>query len=168
MPVPSDRRLPDRPSLAQLRKQAKEHLKALRVSDPSAQLAAAQHALALEYGFDSWPKLVHHVQSLQPGGGMLQPAALKSGEKLLWSSGRGTDVWALFQACAAGDLKTVQALIAKDPSLARAHYDYRKPLYFAVRENRLDVVRFLLEHDYNPLDLWVDDGPLEIADRKSV
>ena len=94
---------------------------------------------------------------------MLQPAALKSDRKLLWSPGRGTDVWALIQACAAGDLAAVRALIAQDPSLARSHYDYRKPLYFAVRENRLDVVRFLLDHDHNPLDLWVDDDPIEIA-----
>ena len=94
---------------------------------------------------------------------MLQPAELKSDQKLLWSQGRGTDLWQLFQACIAGDLEAVQALIAKDASLARAHYDYRKPLYFAVRENRIDVVRFLLEHDYNPLDLWVDDDPIDIA-----
>jgi ankyrin repeat protein len=94
---------------------------------------------------------------------MLQPAELKSDQKLTWSPGRGIDVWALIQACASGDLETVRALIARDPSLARSHYDYRKPLYFAVRENRIDVVRFLLEHDRNPLDLWVDDGPFEIA-----
>ena len=94
---------------------------------------------------------------------MLQPAPLKSKERLLWSPGRGTDVWALIQACASGDLELVTTLIAEDPSLARSHYQYRKPLYFAVRENRLDVVRFLLEHDRNPLDLWVDDNPLEIA-----
>jgi ankyrin repeat protein len=161
--VPPFRRLPDRPSLEQLRKQAKERLAALRDTDPSVNLAAAQHALAREYGFDSWPKLVHHVESVQPAHRMLQPAALKSDEKLLWSPGRGTDVWALIQACASGDLPAVKALIARDPSLARAHYDYRKPLYFAVRENRVDVVRFLLEHDRNPLDLWVDDDPLEIA-----
>ena len=94
---------------------------------------------------------------------MLQPAELKTDDKLTWSSGRGTDVWALFTACTAGDLRTVQALIAKDRTLARAHYDYRKPLYFAVRENRVDVARFLLDHDSNPLDLWVDDDPIEIA-----
>jgi ankyrin repeat protein len=57
----------------------------------------------------------------------------------------------------------VRALIAEDPSLARSHYDYRKPLYFAVRENRIDIVQFLLEHDRNPIDLWVDDDPIEIA-----
>jgi ankyrin repeat protein len=94
---------------------------------------------------------------------MLQPAELKSSEKLTWSAGRGADVWALFQACAAGDLPAVRALVAKDRALARAHYDYRKPLYFAVRENHVDVARFLLEHDTNPMDLWVDDDPIEIA-----
>ena len=163
MSVPPRRQLPERPSLEQLRKQAKEHLDTLRAVDPSTALAAAQHALAREDGFDSWPKLVHHVESLQPESRMLQPAELKSDRKLLWSPGRGTDLWNLFQACIAGDLATVEALVAKDPSLVRAHYDYRKPLYFAVRENRVDVARFLLEHDYNPLDLWVDDNPLEIA-----
>ena len=94
---------------------------------------------------------------------MLQPAELKSDRKLLWSPGRGTDVWALMQACAAGDLEGVRALVAADPSLVRSHYAYRKPLYFAVRENRVEVARFLLEHDRNPLDLWVDDDPIEIA-----
>ena len=163
MSVPPLCRLPDRPSLEQLRKQAKEHLDTLRATDPSANLAAAQHALAREYGFESWPKLVHHVDALQPHRQMLRPAELKSDEKLEWSSGRGSDVWALFQACSAGNLQTVQALIAKDRTLARAHYDYRKPLYFAVRDNRIDVARFLLEHDSNPIDLWVDDGPIEIA-----
>ena len=163
MSVPPLRHLPSRPSLEQLRKQAKEHLDTLRAADPSAGLAGAQHALAREYGFESWPKLVHHVEAMQPEHRMLQPAALKSDHKLLWSPGRGTDLWALIQACTAGDLPAVPALIARDPTLARAHYDYRKPLYFAVRENRVDVVRFLLEADYNPLDLWVDDSPIESA-----
>lgn len=58
-------RLPARPSLEQLRKQAKERLTALRTGDPDATLANAQLALAREYGFDSWPKLVHHIESLQ-------------------------------------------------------------------------------------------------------
>jgi ankyrin repeat protein len=163
MSVPPLRRLPERPSVEQLRKQAKEHLDTLRTTDAAATLSGAQHALAREYGFESWPALVHHVESLAPERRMRQPAALKSEQPLLWSSGRGSDVWALFQACSAGDLPAVQALVAKNPSLAGAHYDYRKPLYFAVRENRVDVARFLLEHDRNPMDLWVDDDPIEIA-----
>ena len=159
----SPRRLPDRPSLEQLRKQAREHLETLRAADPSVNLAAAQHALAREYGFESWRKLVHHVECVRPPVLTVQPAELKSEQKLTWSAGRGVDVWALMRASASGDLESVRALIARDPSLARSHYDYRKPLYFAVRENRLDVAGFLLEHDHNPLDLWVDDDPIEIA-----
>ncbi|PWT90257.1 MAG: hypothetical protein C5B55_10010 [Blastocatellia bacterium] len=74
-------RLPDRPSLEQLRKQAKALLRQLRNGDASATdrlhvyksdvtepiLAHAQYVIAREYGFDSWPKLVRHVQSSQPG-----------------------------------------------------------------------------------------------------
>src|SRR4051812_14639884 len=121
MSVSHRRRLPARPSLEQLRKQAKEHLDTLRVADPSIGLAAAQHALAHDYGFASWPELVHHVQSM-PATRMLQPRELKSAEKLMWSAGRGTDVWALIEACTSGDLDAVQALIVRDPSLARSHY----------------------------------------------
>jgi len=71
--------LPDRPSLEQLRKQAKELLQQLRSGDPSATarlhkykttvddpiLADAQFALAREYGFESWPKLVQHLHASQ-------------------------------------------------------------------------------------------------------
>ena len=163
MSVLPPRRLPDRPSLEQLRKQAKEHLALRRESDQAVTLSVAQHELAQAYGFESWPKLVHHVESVRPGPLTLQPAALKSDDKLTWSAGRGSDVWALFQACASGDFPAVQALVAQDPALVRAHYEYRKPLYFAIRENRVEVARFLLERDSNPMDLWVDDDPIEIA-----
>jgi ankyrin repeat protein len=94
---------------------------------------------------------------------MFQPEELKSDAPLLWSSGRGTDVWALFTACIAGDLRAVERLVAQDPSLVRSHFAYRKPLYFAVRENRLEIAAFLLERDPDPGGLWVNDGPLEIA-----
>ena len=94
---------------------------------------------------------------------MIQPEELKKNEPLTWSSGKGTDVWELFCACVAGDLKTVQRLLSKDPSLARCQYNYRKPLYFAVREDRLAVVEFLLEHDPDPIGLAVNDSLVEIA-----
>jgi len=56
--------LPARPSLEQLRKQAKERLDSM----PGSKLADAQFALARDYGFDSWPKLARHVEALaQPG-----------------------------------------------------------------------------------------------------
>jgi hypothetical protein len=61
-------RLPARPSLEQLRKQAKDRLDQLRATDPAASLANAQHALAREYGFPSWPSLVHHVEAVRSSG----------------------------------------------------------------------------------------------------
>jgi len=55
--------LPPRPSLAHLRKQAKELLSRLRGQNPSATLSDAQHVLAGEYGFASWPKLKAHTEA---------------------------------------------------------------------------------------------------------
>ncbi|MEZ5402465.1 MAG: hypothetical protein R2729_22510 [Bryobacteraceae bacterium] len=57
---------PGRPSLEQLKKQARENLRRMRASSPSATLAGAQHALAREYGFASWAKLMDHVNALRP------------------------------------------------------------------------------------------------------
>ena len=81
---------------------------------------------------------------------MVRPVELTKNEPLLWSAGNGTDVWDLFCACAAGDLETVERLVGGNPSLVRAHYEYRTPLYFAVRENRMAVARFLLDRGANP------------------
>jgi len=94
---------------------------------------------------------------------MTQPDALKKREPLKWSTGIGTEVWALFRACIDGDLQTVKRLVGNDPSLARCHYNYRKPLYFAVRENRIEVVAFLLESDPDPTGLAFNDSLLDIA-----
>jgi ankyrin repeat protein len=76
---------------------------------------------------------------------MIQPEALKQDTPWLWSPGRGTDVWELFLACEAGDLDAVKRLVARDPSLIRSHYEYRTPLSFAVRNNRLEVAEFLID-----------------------
>ena len=50
--------LPLRPSLEYLRKQAKT-----RRREQAIGLSQAQHEIAHEYGFASWPALVHHVQA---------------------------------------------------------------------------------------------------------
>ncbi len=52
--------LPPRPSLEQLRKQAKE----LRAGGAHASLAAAQRAVAEMYGYASWPRLKTAVESI--------------------------------------------------------------------------------------------------------
>ncbi|HWB04914.1 MAG TPA: ankyrin repeat domain-containing protein [Verrucomicrobiales bacterium] len=97
---------------------------------------------------------------------MTQPDDLKTDERLVWSTGRGTDVWALFCACAAGDLDAVRKLLDRDPSLVRCQYEYRKPLYFAVRENRLEVAAYLLERDPDPTGLEVYHSLVEIAQER--
>src|SRR5262249_26253698 len=66
---------------------------------------------------------------------MTQPDELRSEGRLKWSSGTDTEVWELLRASAVGDLETITRQLAKDPTLARSHYAYRTPLYFAVREN---------------------------------
>jgi ankyrin repeat protein len=64
------RQLPATPNLEHLKKQAKELLRTM----PHGKLAQAQHALAREYGFDTWAKLKAHVQAL----GLSPAEALKA------------------------------------------------------------------------------------------
>jgi ankyrin repeat protein len=94
---------------------------------------------------------------------MIQPEELKRDDRLIWSTGKGTDVWAMFQAATSGDLPAIQKLLAKDPSLVRGAWNYRKPMYFAVRENRIDVARYLLDHGADPMNAWGDDTLPQIA-----
>jgi hypothetical protein len=67
------RNLPDRPNLEFLKKEAKARLDALQRADPAAQLADAQHALARDYGFASWPKLKAHVESVAAAASRVSP-----------------------------------------------------------------------------------------------
>jgi hypothetical protein len=60
------RDLPARPNLEHLKKQAKDLLPELQQRNPALKLADAQHAIAREYGFASWPQLHAHVAALQP------------------------------------------------------------------------------------------------------
>ena len=78
------RTLPHKPSLAQLRKQAKELLKSYRAGKDAAvaeverferspdpanfALADAQRVLARAYGFSSWPALKDHVEGVNFAG----------------------------------------------------------------------------------------------------
>ena len=79
-PSAPTRSLPVRPSLAQLKKQAKDLLKAFRAGEPAAadeialfeqrpdhaqfSLVDAQRVLARAYGFSSWTKLRQHVEGI--------------------------------------------------------------------------------------------------------
>jgi hypothetical protein len=69
------RQLPARPSLEHLRKQAKDLLDVWQQGNPTARLADAQHALAVEYGFASWPRLKAHVERRQSEARAARPLA---------------------------------------------------------------------------------------------
>ena len=94
---------------------------------------------------------------------MIRPEELKKDVPLLWSTGTGTDVWDLFCGCISGDLDRVRQLMSKDPSLVRCHYRYRTPMYFAVRENQVEVAEFLLDQGADPLGLAVNDSLVQIT-----
>jgi uncharacterized protein len=164
----SQRQLPDRPSLEQLRKQAKDLLRDARTGHPDAlarlsaphrttagdrvTLAQAQLAIAREYGLPSWPRLAQLVESLADGGGVLRPlirpVELSSGRQWKLSGGSHAatdDVFAMFVAARDGDMATVKQLVARVPALATAEYNYTPPVHFAVREGHRDLVEFLLD-----------------------
>ena len=102
-------------------------------------------------------------------GRITRPDALRRDEPWPWSPGKGNDVWEMFCASIAGDLERVKAWVEYDPALVRCHYEYRTPLWFAVRNNHLDVAEYLLEHDAlkvglgNPLEMATERGHAEMA-----
>lgn len=119
-------RLPQRPSLEYLKKLAKERLRNLRRADPNARLAAAQLAIAREYGFSSWRALKAEVDR-------------RSAPELA----------AYVVACEAGDIAALRQLLDRDPALVHQ----RNPggatgLHAALRH--AEAVRFLLERGADP------------------
>jgi len=94
---------------------------------------------------------------------MWQPADLAKDEPLFWSTGNGTDLWAMICAAVTGDTAAITALLDKNPSLVRSHYDYRPAISFAVQENQLDVVKLLLSRGANPVNSGTSDTLLTIA-----
>jgi ankyrin repeat protein len=62
----------------------------------------------------------------------------------------GYDAWALFKACAAGDLPRVKALLAKDRRLVNAQYWYQFPIHMAVRAGYAEIVQLLLDQGADP------------------
>jgi ankyrin repeat protein len=91
------RQLPDRPNLRQLKDQAKDLLK----TGGAASLTHAQFKIARLYGFDSWPKLKAHIDSLE-------------------------EIGQLKQAIDSSDLEQVKTLMTRNPELHRAPLGYNK------------------------------------------
>ena len=137
-PDSASRSLPDRPNLEHLKHQAKDLLR----SGSAASLTAAQHEIARQYGFASWPKLKAHVELL-------------------------TEAGQLKDAIDANDLDRVVDLMTRNPALHRAPLGYGKngPLTWAAEcrgvpcsPERLAIARWMLE---NGSDVHQGgDGPL--------
>lgn len=131
------RRLPVRPDLEQVRRQAKELLRAIRRGDEAAaielreyhpaapaasdaKLADAQLALARSYGASSWTRLVHAVRLAEA----------------LWRD----------------DLETVRTLITGNPVLIEEHVLIRTdsgwgpPMTYAANLGRDRIIRLLHQH----------------------
>ena len=130
------RTLSSRPDLEQLKRQAKDLLRAFHAQDPDAvnevtvhyhgadpstfALHDAQLALARAYGFDSWPKLKAFVD--------------------------GATVQRLIAAVQAADEDEVERLLRARPELARMSHANLGILHHAVLTNAPSIVRILMVH----------------------
>jgi ankyrin repeat protein len=137
-PAPT-RSLPDRPSLAQLRRQAKELLKAYRAGNDAAvaevkrferkpdpatfALADAQRVLARSYGFSSWTNLKEHVG--------------------------GVNIASFCAAVEAGDVAAVRKLVGARPALVNTQrggeFGESIALHFAVLRRDAKMTRILMK-----------------------
>ena len=100
------------------------------------------------------------------------PPELRTEAYQPWSRGRGVDVWAMLMAAASGDLAGVKALEARDAGLVNCEFQYFTPLHFALRENRQEVVEYLLDktidvlygHGDLPMKVVRDRGYIVLGD----
>ncbi len=169
MPDPTSK-LPARPSLEQLRKQAKDLVHAARAGDDTAVarfrhaavrraernpaaavLADAQLVIAREYGFSSWADLVHHVRRVIGDAAeprpLIRPVELRGVHPYRLADGTVVtteDVFRTFAASRNGDLTEMKALIARAPALAVVEYNYTPPIHFAVREGHHAIAEMLI------------------------
>jgi ankyrin repeat protein len=141
--------LPENPSLENLRKQAKGLLDAARRGEPEAlarvrefhprppepfALHDAQLVVARSFGFASWPRLVHHLERVEPFAWdpSAGPAATARVDQLIQWACLDYGRWQL------GDLDRACALLADEPALGRAN------MYAAAASGEVETVRMLL------------------------
>jgi ankyrin repeat protein len=82
---------------------------------------------------------------------MMQPEAMQI-ERYVYGVEKlnGYDAWALFEACALGDLPKVKALLTKDRRLVNAQFWYQFPIHMAVRAGHAEIVKLLLARGADP------------------
>jgi ankyrin repeat protein len=62
----------------------------------------------------------------------------------------GYDAWALFEACAVGDVQKATALLGKDQRLVNAQFWYQFPIHMAVRAGHAEIVELMLDRGADP------------------
>jgi ankyrin repeat protein len=138
--------LPPNPSLRHLRLQVDDLMEAFAAGQPDAarttaeylpqvlperalKRAQAQHVVARQYGFESWPKLKHYVDA----------------------GAERVEVESLCAAVKHRDLDAVRSSLANDPSLVEGMMGWgMTPLYCAARWGTTEAVKLLLEHGADP------------------
>src|SRR5216683_3371877 len=124
------RRMHEHPDLDQLKRQAKELLRAFLADEPKAKVEVqaqyaradratfalhdAQLVLARAYGFEGWPKLKAHVD--------------------------GVTVKRLVEAVRAGDVSQVRAMLKVRPELAHMSTDNLQALHHAILNRSSEMV----------------------------
>ena len=94
---------------------------------------------------------------------MRRPDELSTDKPLVWSTGTGNQCWQMFTLSRNGELDELKRLVTAHPELVECQFAYRTPLYFAVRENHVEVVRFLLAAGANTVGLMINDSLLQIS-----
>lgn len=145
------------PDLGQLRRRAKELVRAARAGDPVARarlgtpepprLHQAQRALAREAGFRSWPELVQYVEARRGAVAKRRSRALawavgnrRTGHRLAaraLADDPGLAAGDPWLACAAGAAATVAARLARDPGFPAARGPDEMTPLAAVARSRL-------------------------------
>ena len=70
--------------------------------------------------------------------------------RMIRPEGMKTKTWAIFEACARGDVSKVKALLAKDRRLVNTPCGYRFPIHMAVFAGSAEIVELLLEQGADP------------------
>jgi len=153
--TPSPSRLPERASLDFLKKLAKERLRDLRKTDPTAKLASAQLAVAREHGFPSWRALKTEVDRARAprrdaffaavgSRDFVAMRKLLDADPSLANERHQSGSTALHELV--GYPEAVRTLLARgaDPN-ARDVGDNATPLHFAAGGGNVESVRLLLD-----------------------
>lgn len=130
--------LPERASLEYLRKLAKERLRALRATEPSAQLAQAQLAIAREYGAISWRALKAEIDRRT-----------------------SPELHAFFDACRTGNVNKLRTLLEFHPSFAHERHRGGATGLHVAAQHPL-ALRVLLEHGANVNARDIGDNALAL------